>query len=447
MMRLSRSSRLVILVAAAILLLTPGCALVNLIVQLPTPTPPPERALRPTFTPTVPSDQPTAAELPQPAPDQEQPSMAEVVEQPPQPSEPVAETAAQAEEAVAPLEEVTVEPPTPTAEIPTPTPTPYVVVAADQPVAVRAGPGPAFDPIGELVPGQELSLVARNEDGTWWQVCCVDGQEAWVSAELVAPQGATEQVALAANIPPTPTPSPTPVPKPEIVVLNPRVNIRSGPSTDFDIVGQAEEGSRLEVVGRNQDSNWWQVCCVNGQEGWITADLVRTEGPIEQVALAANLPTATPRPTPTVAAVAASATTTPTLTVEPDAGTFAFELTETTTFPFSGNDYFRVAAKVRDEENNPLGNSYLRIVNETTGQQWLSSQSGDYAWEYSAPSADFGDFREINIQFDTNGQSPLDSNAFAVWLVDGSGRQISPAVRYPQNGDEFQWLYVVYTLR
>jgi hypothetical protein len=221
--------------------------------------------------------------------------------------------------------------------------------------------------------------------------------------------------------------------------------VRSGPGTDFEVLVQVDEGTRWEIIGRDEVGQWWQVCCFEGQEGWLIDELVRTEGAADQVAIAANVPEPTPLPTPTPAAVAASPTEAPNPAATP--GNYEFELVDTETFPFQSNDYFRVGIRVSDQEDNPLGNSYLRSLNETTAQQWLSGRSGDRMWEYTAPSADFDDFREVNVQFDTNGQAPLAGMSYAVWLVDGGGRQVSPVVRYQQGDDEFQWLYVVFALQ
>ena len=150
-------------------------------------------------------------------------------------------------------------------------------------------------------------------------------------------------------------------------------------------------------------------------------------------------PTATPVP-PTATPEAAAAATTPEPTAEP--GDLSFSETSET-FPFN-QDYFRVAAKVVNAAGTPLDGYYLRILNETTGQQWISDPSED-VWQVTAPNAAFADYREANATFDTRGKAPLAASAYAVWLVDGRGHQLSPVVRLAQNDDEFQWLYVVFT--
>ncbi len=415
-----RSPKLAILIALAVLLLTPGCALINSLVEYPTPTPRPQRALRPTFTPTAPSSVEAVVEATQPAAPAETPTA-------PAPAEPAAES-------VPP----TAEPPTPEPPTPTATPAPIVIVPGE-PVRARSGPGVTYDQVTELAAGTQLAIVGKNDAGDWWQVCCVGEQPVWVLGELVDEQGSLDAIAVAADIPPAPTPTATPVPKPAVVVSIPRVNARSGPGTDFPVVEQILEGTRLDVVGRTAANDWWQVCCVNGQPAWVAAEVVRTEGPVEAVALA-ELPTPTPQAAPTQVVAAAVSTPLP----APVAGTYPFTLTEQTTFPFN-DDYLRVGVKVRDAGDQPLAGYALRVLNETTGEQWLSRQTTVQPWQFTAPSPAFDDFRQANLLFDTRGKASLKDNSFATWLVDGQGRQVSPVVRYAPNDDEFQWVYVVFT--
>ena len=165
-----RSPKLAILIALAVLLLTPGCALINSLVEYPTPTPRPQRALRPTFTPTAPAPVDTVAEAKQPAVLAEIPTVPAPADQATEPVPPTAEAP-------------TPEPPTPTA-----TPAPIVIVPGE-PVRARSGPDITYDQVTELAAGTQLAIVGKNEVGDWWQVCCVDNQPVWVLGELVDEQG------------------------------------------------------------------------------------------------------------------------------------------------------------------------------------------------------------------------------------------------------------------
>ena len=102
--------------------------------------------------------------------------------------------------------------------------TPQVLV--DGTYNVRAGPGTNYDRVGQVQAGQTLDIMARNPDGTWWQVCCVDGERVWIKASLAPTKGSTAAVPVAADIPPTPTsasPTAAPAATPTIVVGVPDV--------------------------------------------------------------------------------------------------------------------------------------------------------------------------------------------------------------------------------
>lgn len=137
---------------------------------------------------------------------------------------------------------------TPTA---TPTSVPYVVVDA-QGLNVRSGPGTLYPIIGLMRQGDEADIVARNDEGTWWQVRFDDGSQGWVYAALVTAFGPTEQIALAQHVPPppptpTPAPAPTPTPPPK-------------PATPYALTG-----FRLRSVGEDAQS------CSGGDHNiWVT---------------------------------------------------------------------------------------------------------------------------------------------------------------------------------
>lgn len=62
------------------------------------------------------------------------------------------------------------------------------VVIADA-LNVRAGPGTNFDKLGTVVRDQTVTVLARNETGDWWLICCVTNTstQGWVSASYLQP--------------------------------------------------------------------------------------------------------------------------------------------------------------------------------------------------------------------------------------------------------------------
>jgi hypothetical protein len=54
---------------------------------------------------------------------------------------------------------------------------------------VREGPGTDFDVLGSLVAGAQVTVLARNDDNSWWYICCVPNTttQGWASAQLLTP--------------------------------------------------------------------------------------------------------------------------------------------------------------------------------------------------------------------------------------------------------------------
>jgi uncharacterized protein YraI len=89
--------------------------------------------------------------------------------------------------------------------------------------------------------------------------------------------GATAVPTTAATLPAATAASTTP-----IAVLNTSVqyvlalsdvNIRSGPSTHYNIIGWVADGQTAKVTGISSDNGWWRVICPDGSTGscWVTA--------------------------------------------------------------------------------------------------------------------------------------------------------------------------------
>jgi uncharacterized protein YraI len=69
------------------------------------------------------------------------------------------------------------------------------------------------------------------------------------------------------------------------------VNVRRGPGTEFELVGTATAGANYNVIARNAAGDWWQVCCFDGQNGWIFGELATVTN-ADSVAVAADQPVA-----------------------------------------------------------------------------------------------------------------------------------------------------------
>jgi hypothetical protein len=83
---------------------------------------------------------------------------------------------------------------------------------------------------------------------------------------------------------------------PNATTANAESNLRAGPGTEYEIVGSAQAGDEVDVVGQNSDGTW----LVLANDAWIAAFLVNNP-PAD---LPVVTPPATPSPTPEATASA-----------------------------------------------------------------------------------------------------------------------------------------------
>jgi uncharacterized protein YraI len=62
-----------------------------------------------------------------------------------------------------------------------------------------------------------------------------------------------------------------------------QVNIRSGPSTAYAVVGSLVLGQSCPIIGRDTSTGWWLIACANGVTGWVSPDVVTVVGDTSNV--------------------------------------------------------------------------------------------------------------------------------------------------------------------
>ena len=220
----SSSRRFPFLAVIVLLLLVLGCSASDLLPQ-PTPPPVPTRPLEPTFTATATiirnvvivtppmNGTPGVIIIPPgedpnkfiPLPPTATPSPTLIPGQP-----------------TSPLDGQPAIPPTPTplptetatptlTSTPTLTPTPFIVVESGV-VSLRTGPGVEYPLVAQLGPGIPVALIGRTPEGTWYQICCVNGVSLWVASTHVLVNNDQNSVALVGADQPPPLPTPTLIP-------------------------------------------------------------------------------------------------------------------------------------------------------------------------------------------------------------------------------------------
>jgi uncharacterized protein YraI len=102
-------------------------------------------------------------------------------------------------------------------------------------------------------------------------------------------------------VPAAPTPTPVPAACTPSATANIGLNVRSGPSVDYPVIGGIHEGETAQVTGRSGDATWWQIVH-QGSQGWVSAKYVVvacTENVPVVVAPTPPPPTSPPPPPPT----------------------------------------------------------------------------------------------------------------------------------------------------
>ncbi len=117
-------------------------------------------------------------------------------------------------------------------------------------VNLRSGPGTNFEIKWEYGKGFPLKVVSKK--GDWYKVSDFENDSGWIFKSLLSQKGHM------------------------IVKVNKKrskkINIRSGPGTNFKIVGKAYYGVVFETV--EQKDGWAKVKHETGLEGWIKRSLL-----------------------------------------------------------------------------------------------------------------------------------------------------------------------------
>lgn len=106
---------------------------------------------------------------------------------------------------------------------------------------------------------------------------------------------------------PTPRPTNTPVPSPTLdgvygTVISQVLNVRTGPGTNYDVLGQLREGETVRLIGANVNFTWAVIEFRAGQ-GWISTEpnLLSISGDRRTLPVVTPPPSPTPGPTSTPA--------------------------------------------------------------------------------------------------------------------------------------------------
>jgi uncharacterized protein YraI len=140
-------------------------------------------------------------------------------------------------------------------------------------INVRSGPGAQYEIVGQLEAEEQISVDGRESDeGGWLRVMLDDGIVGWVASFAVLLDGDAETLPIINEELPTPTGDSV------TMIAYGRVNIRSGPGMEYNIVGQFDVDDTAQVTGRNNTDNDWLYIETDDLQGWVAYFTVTIQG-------------------------------------------------------------------------------------------------------------------------------------------------------------------------
>ena len=287
--------------------------------------------------PSEPTPLPLGTRVDQPTPDFSAPAQAETT---PQSAESLRTRLAQQQTQTAPTPASTLAS-TLTPAVPPAVPLDVSLAVFSRPTAlgILSGGGllysaPAGPIAATLQVGATLTITGRSADGAWFAAYLADGVAGWVPAAqvrvfgdaseletvqeslgpavvatLIAEASKPQESISAVTVRLTATastatastaavstgdasPQTTPVPPaaapeitgPAITIIVEGANLRTGPGTDYPVVGGLYQDEKAPLLGRNQNGDWLQVQLPE-TIAWIFAPLVETTIPITELPL------------------------------------------------------------------------------------------------------------------------------------------------------------------
>ena len=154
---------------------------------------------------------------------------------------------------------------TPLPPLPAPTFAPVTGITSTS-INVRSAPSTASDTIGIVTGNSAIQIVGKDPGGNWWQILYPLAQDGkgWVTAQYVKTAGKSEIPVVGA------------VTNPEgdsVAIIQQKINIRSGPGTNFNSIGTLNPQDVVSLIGKDANGAWLQIEFASGPDGkgWINA--------------------------------------------------------------------------------------------------------------------------------------------------------------------------------
>jgi uncharacterized protein YraI len=158
-------------------------------------------------------------------------------------------------------------------------------------VNVRAAPSTASASLGLVGIFSKIQIIGKDASGSWYQIVYAESEagKGWVRAEYVQINSGGE-IRLVESAPGLGSAVSGRVTQ--------KVNVRSEPGMESELLGVLNSNDLVSITGRNVDGKWIQIEFAGAPNrlGWVSAELVQVPD-IESLPQIGATPEATPIPT------------------------------------------------------------------------------------------------------------------------------------------------------
>src|SRR5258706_3359265 len=171
-------------------------------------------------------------------------------------------------------------PPTPTL-VPSQTPLPPTLTSTVIPIEgtastqinVRSEPSTASEVLGVIAANAKVQIIGKDPGANWWQIMYPQGKDGkgWVTAKYVTTVGKPE-VPVIGGADANPNNG-------NVAIIQQKLNIRSGPGTDFNFIGTLNAQDVVNLTGKDSNGSWLQIEFAAGPDGkgWVNAAFMQAK--------------------------------------------------------------------------------------------------------------------------------------------------------------------------
>ncbi len=164
-------------------------------------------------------------------------------------------------------------------------------------VNMRAEPELDGDLLYQVPPDETLSILGKNQAGTWYHIRLGNGETGWMSAELLS--GEVGDIEAVYSATPQPPQRYGDLGTRAVVSAQQGGNLREAPDVAFPVMTTLEQGTEVQLLARSPYSPWVKVQ-VGETVGWMALITIETQSVVGFLPVDYEVP---PPPRPTDAPV------------------------------------------------------------------------------------------------------------------------------------------------